>query len=112
MESPFYGYYHMKTPAIEESWSTHDLRGFLVGDCGFTQDQGHFRHRGFFCRVELLNVKTYDSWSSRDYDSDKTNFVSITTAKKLPPEAQEFLARLGERLNAPLCDGHEGEVNQ
>ena len=43
---------------------------------------GTFTHNATFLSIQLLLVKDYNSWSSNDYGSNETNYISIVTSKK------------------------------
>ena len=73
-----YVYYHFRTADISAAWNTTEIEAYLRS-CGlFPPDR--FTSQKPFLSISLLCVKDYDSWSSRDYDREKTNYISIVTS--------------------------------
>jgi hypothetical protein len=91
MESAFYGYYYATTDCISNAWDTMEIEAFLLSkDCFVIDGMGSFKHDSTFLSLQLMLVKDYNSWSSNDYSKDKTNYIAITTAKEIDPDAKQF----------------------
>ena len=83
MESAFYGYYHVSTDSISKSWHTNEIEAYLLSrKCFENYNAGGFTHDSVFLTIQLMLVKDYNSWSSSDYNSNETNYISIVTSKK------------------------------
>lgn len=77
-----YVYYHLKTNSLSEKWNTAEIETFL-NKCGLfpkTEKQDTFTSQKPFISISLMNVCSYNSWSSEDYDSESTNYISIVTS--------------------------------
>ena len=77
-----YVYYHFKTNTISEKWNTEDIEVYLCQCNLFPSDQKHnsFISDKPFLSISLMDVYNYDSWSSNNYDSKNTNYISIVTS--------------------------------
>lgn len=74
-----YVYYHFKTRDISETWDTAVIEDFLRSTGLFPADR--FTSQKPFLSLSLMHVKDFNSgWSSRDYDREKTNYISIVTS--------------------------------
>ena len=83
MESAFYGYYHVLTDSISNTWHTKEIESYLLNrKCFENKNSGLFTHNSVFLTIQLMLVKDYNSWSSNDYGSNETNYISIVTSKK------------------------------
>ena len=77
-----YVYYCFKTKNISEKWNTAEIETFLH-NCGLfsaEQKQGTFTSQTPFLSISLMNVSNYDSYSGKNYDLEKTNFISVVTS--------------------------------
>lgn len=73
-----YVYYHFETNRISETWDTALIEDYLRSTGLFPEDR--FTSQKPFLSISLMCVKDYDSWSSNDYDSEKTNYISVVTS--------------------------------
>ncbi|BCK00736.1 hypothetical protein [Anaerocolumna chitinilytica] len=95
MESAFYGYYFISTDCLSNKWKTYEIERFLLAYGGFEQEgNGSFKHKSVFCTIHLMNVKSYTSWNSNDYNNVETNYINILTSKKPPKEIKNFFGKL------------------
>jgi len=92
MESAIYGYYYVKTDCIKSTWDTKEIEAFLLNDDRFvSKGNGSFDHNNTFLSLQLMLVKDYNSWSSNDYNSSKTNYIDIVTHKEVNLIMTQFL---------------------
>ena len=95
MESAFYGYYYLSTDCISNTIDTKGIELFLLNKNCFVNDKiGSFKHSLTFLSLQLMLVKDYNSWSSDDYNEDKTNYINITTHKKIDSTVEQFFRDL------------------
>ncbi|MDE6780090.1 MAG: hypothetical protein K2J40_01340 [Ruminococcus sp.] len=73
-----YNYYFIKTDTT--SLQTPEIENYLRSFGVFDEEKGMFFCRKPFLDILLMNVTNPDSWSSRDYDSQETNYISIITS--------------------------------
>lgn len=74
-----YNYYFIKTDTI--SLQTPELENYLRSAGLSDKGNGMFFCRKPFLDISLMKVTNPDSWSSRDYDSRETNYISIITSQ-------------------------------
>lgn len=108
MESPFYSYLYIKTQCLDDNWETLKIEKFLKlyqqSIALINESNGHFRSNAPFLSMQLMCVKSYDSWSSLDYHPSNTNFIAIITNKSISLEAQQLLYQLSLFLNADTIE--------
>ena len=91
MESAFYGYYHISTDCISNTWHTKEIEAYLLSKkCFENKGVGMFTHNSIFLTIQLLLVKDYNSWSSNDYSSNETNYINIVVSKKAESTVIQF----------------------
>jgi len=91
MESPFYGYYYISTDCVSNTLDTKEIESYLLNEDHLVNEgNGIFKHTLTFLNLQLMLVKSYDSWSGNDYNERKTNYISIVTRKKLEPNVKQF----------------------
>ena len=91
MESAFYRYYHISTDYIESAWDTREIETYLMNTgCFINEGKGSYKFTKTFMSLQLMMVKDYNSWSSNDYNSSKTNYIDIVTAKNVEPVVVQF----------------------
>ena len=74
-----YVYYHFKTNRISETWDTALIEDYLRSTGLFQGDR--FTSQRPFLSLSLMNVKDFEgSWSGRDYDPEKTNYIGVVTS--------------------------------
>ncbi len=73
-----YVYFHFRTRDISETWDTAAIEDFLRGTGLFPADT--FTSQKPFLSISLMCVKSFDSWSGKDYDPEKTNYIGIVTS--------------------------------
>ncbi|MFV0351396.1 MAG: hypothetical protein ACK5JF_03680 [Oscillospiraceae bacterium] len=106
MWSPFYGYYFIKMPYVTKIISTKKIEEYLksVSDL-VLKAEGSYSFTDGFLDMQLMNVADYDSWSGRDYNSQKTNYIAIVVSKKdANAQVMEMLNRLANYLRLPLTE--------
>ena len=87
----FYGYYHVSKDCISNTWRTKEIEAYLLSRrCFENKDIGQFAHNSVFLTIQLMLVKDYNSWSSKDYSSSETNYISIVASKKANPIVTHF----------------------
>ena len=75
-----YIYYYVKTDCVSNAWSTSEIREYLHScDMLTEKSDGIFSSQKPFLDISLMKAKDPNSWSSRDYDSAETNYISIVT---------------------------------
>ncbi|WPC42694.1 hypothetical protein [Clostridium sp. JS66] len=105
MESAFYRYYYVSTDCLSNKWDTYEIEQFILSYGGFEEEgYGGFRHKSFFCTIQLMNVKNYDSWSSNDYNKIEMNFINIVTSKELSTWIKEFFQDFETFLGWHICE--------
>lgn len=74
-----YVYYHFRTNSISETWNTGIIEDFLRSTGLFQGDR--FTAQKPFLSLSLMHVHDFEgSWSGKDYDPEKTNYISIVTS--------------------------------
>lgn len=105
MESSFYSYYYVSTDCLSNKWETNEIEQFILAYGSFEQNgYGKFSHKSLFCTIQLMNVKSYDSWSSNDYCETETNYINIVTSKELPTLIKDFFRDLEIFLGWHICE--------
>jgi len=91
MESAFYGYYYVSKDCISNTWDTKAIELYLL-NTGYFSDNGNgsFGHNSTLLSLQLMLVSDYSSWSSNDYNSIDTNYVSIVSTKKNESVIEQF----------------------
>ena len=107
-------YFYIKTDCRSNTWDTIEILDYLRS---FTileeKDNGIFVSKKPFLDISLMKVKDLISWSSRDYDEEETNYVSIVTSdfSEENIEVIEILKGLEQLLGFRICsDNCEREV--
>ncbi len=105
MESAFYGYYYFSTDCLSNKWETTEIEQFLLAYGGFEQKgYGCFRHKSLFCTIQLMNIRSYDSWSNNNYSKKETNYINIVTSKEPPTTIKEFFGDFENFLGWNICE--------
>ena len=73
-----YVYYHFKTGCISETWNTAVIEDFLRQTGLFPADR--FTLQQPFLSIGLMCVKDFESWNGQEYDSERTNYISVVTS--------------------------------
>ena len=74
-----YVYYHFRTNSLSETWNTAEIEAFLRSTGLFQGDR--FTTQNPFLSISLMNVKDFEgSWSGKDYDPEKTNYIGVVTS--------------------------------
>lgn len=73
-----YNYYFLKTDTI--ILQTPELENYLRSAGMSDKGNGMFFYWKPFLDISLMNIRNPDSWSFLDYDSKKTNYISIITS--------------------------------
>ena len=81
MESPFYSYFYISTDCLSNTMDTAAVEAYLCKKGFQAEVAGHYDHENTSCSIQLMKVKSYDSWSPHDYNAKETNYISITVAK-------------------------------
>ena len=109
-----HSYFYTKTDCRSNTWDTIEILDYLRS---FTileeKDNGIFVSKKPFLDISLMKVKDLNSWSSRDYDEEETNYVSIVTSdfSEENIEVIEILKGLEQLLGFRICfDNCEREV--
>jgi len=91
MESAFYGYFYISTDCISNTLNTREIELYLMNKgCFISNGLGSFKHNLTFLSIQLMLVKNYNSWSSNDYNKEKTNYITITTSKEINSIVEQF----------------------
>lgn len=108
MKSEFYGYYFVSTDYLLNKWGTNEVEKFILAYGDFVQKgYGEFSHKSLFCTIQLMNIKSYDSWSSNDFDKIETNYISIVTSPKTPTVIKEFFEKFEIFLGCNILEEDE-----
>lgn len=95
MQSSFYGYYYIAKEDLSDYWHTKKIEEFIINKQNFLIDsKGSFKHKEVFLSLNLMMVKSFDSWSSVDYNCYKTNYINVVTSKILEPVVKIFFEDL------------------
>ena len=105
-----YVYYHFKTADIPQTWNTAEIEAFLQEFPIFAEykNDGAFQSKEPFLCVHLMNVRSYDSWNSDDYDPAHTNYISVLTSDdwywgiKQDPQIRSVLDGLERLLHSEM----------
>ena len=73
-----YVYFHFRTQNISETWDTAVIEDYLRKTGLFPAEK--FTSQRPFLSFSLMCVKDHESWSSNDYDPEKTNYISVVTS--------------------------------
>ena len=101
-----YNYFYIKTDYLSNTWDTTEILRFLRLQGIFVEKpQGIFVCQTPFITVSLMKVKNIDSWSSFDFDSIETNYISIVTTEisQEHPQIQKILFDLENLLGFRVC---------
>lgn len=99
-------YFYIKTDCLENTWNTVEILRFLRLYSIFTEKpDGIFISQKPFIMLSLMKVKEINSWSSHDFDSRETNYVSIVTSETGYESAvvKDFLKELEIFLGFRVC---------
>lgn len=108
-----YNYYYIKTDCRSNCWDTPEIRELLLSHGMEDRGSGVFVRQNPFLDISLMKVKDLNIWSSRDYDPQETNYVSIVTSfdGKENPEIMAIFKELEYLLCFRICpDDCEREV--
>ena len=90
-------------------WSTSVIEAFLKKfGLFYPNDRKEFKSQIPFLSISLMKVKSYDSWSSKDYDPEHTNYIAIVTSDdwyygvKKDPEIHSVFTGLESLLNTNI----------
>ena len=73
-----YLYFHFCSDDLQQTWRTAEIEQYLHG-CGlFPADA--LTAQNPFLDIGLLHIRSRNSFSSRDYDPQLTNYVCIVTS--------------------------------
>lgn len=75
-----YNYYYIKTKSISENLVTSTIENYLRSFGIFSEENGMFFCQKPFLDISLMKIRNPESWSSLDYDSKETNYISIITS--------------------------------
>lgn len=82
MISPFYQYGAIKTQKVEESFLTQLVENFLSLQEGIlSEGAGRYMFLGS-TSIQVMFVKSFDSWSEKDYDPLFANYISFVIPTK------------------------------
>lgn len=90
-----YQYFCIHTDCYSNTWETKDVEEFIESKKLFyLTGNGSYKGSDFFCDIQLLLVNNWDLWSSNNYDSIETNYISIVVGDTLSDKCDEFLKEL------------------
>ena len=101
-----YNYYYIATDCCSNTWNTTEIQDYLQSfDIFEEKNNGIFISKDPFLDISLMNVKDLNSWSSIDFDNDKTNYVSIVTSgfSEENIEVKNLLKGLEQLLGFRIC---------
>lgn len=102
----YYYDYCVMFPNLSGCWETQKIESFLRG-YNILEERGGgiFVSRTPFLDISLMKVKSPNSWNSLNYDSDETNYISITTSSLHwdIPIVNELFLGLEELLGEKIC---------
>ena len=101
-----YSYFHIKTDCLSNTWDTTEILHFLrLQDIFVEKPQGIFVCQTPFITVSLMKIKNINSWSSFDFDSIETNYISIVTTEisQEHPRIQKIFCDFENLLGFRVC---------
>lgn len=94
-----YHYYYIHTDCYSNAWDTAYVEQFIESTNLFSGNgKGAYTAKEFFCSLQLLRVRDWNSWNENDYDSSKTNYISIVIDEKSSDKREEFFKCISEHL--------------
>ena len=73
-----YLYYHFCAGDLSQTWRTAEIERYLQSTGLFPADS--FTSQKPFLDIGLLHIRSRDSFSSRDYDPQLTNYICVVTS--------------------------------
>lgn len=107
MISPFYKYGVIKTQKVEDSFPTQLVENFLcLYEGALSEGAGRYVLFGSIS-IQVMFVKSFDSWSEKDYDPLFANYISFVFPTKNQDmyknkKINKLIARLEECLGLPF----------
>lgn len=73
-------YYYLATEPLSNTWETAKIEDYLLSFDFLHKHNGNFDSQSPYLNISLMKVRDKESWSSRDYNKEETNYVSIITS--------------------------------
>ena len=73
-------YYYLATEPLSNTWETAKIEDYLLSFDFLHKHYGDFDSQNPYLNISLMKVRDKESWSSRDYNKEETNYVSIITS--------------------------------
>lgn len=73
-------YYYLATEPLSNTWETAKIEDYLLSFDFLHKHNGNFDSQSPYLNISLMKVRDKESWSSRDYNKEETNYISIITS--------------------------------
>ena len=101
-----YKYFYIKTNTFSQCWETAGIEKLIESTGRFVlREKGEYLCESPFINVQLMKVKSLNSWSNLDYDKSETNYISVVTADtEISTFQHEFFRELQLLTGFRLCN--------